>query len=168
MTNGTVRWMAAFVASLAWASSLYAVAPEIKDSAGFFKPEAVAKANKEIREIARSYDRDLLVETFPGIPGGQSERVKGMSVSEREKFFASWASDRTDAAVVNGIYILICKEPAHLHVLVTPKGRDVFDHEAQSKLRGILLKDFRENKYDQGLQEAIQFVRDHLANKKPN
>jgi len=154
--------------TLACAGPVYAVAPEIRDLAGFFKPETIAKANKEIREIARSYDRDLLIETFPRIPDSQKERVKGMSVPEREKFFANWATDRADAAVVNGIYVLICKDPAHLHVLVTQKGRDVFDHEAQAKLRGILLKDFREKKYDQGLQEAIQFVRDRLANKRPN
>jgi uncharacterized membrane protein YgcG len=141
------------------------VAPEIKDSAGFFKPEAVGKANKDIREIARSYDRDVLIETFPAIPGGDSQRVKGLSVPEREKFFANWASDRADAAVVNGIYILVCKEPAHLQVVVTEKSRDVFDREAKSKLRGILLKNFREKHYDQGLQDAIQFIRDKLAKK---
>jgi hypothetical protein len=165
MTDGRVRWRAAITAALACASSSYAVAPEVKDLAGFFKPEAVAKANKEIREIARSYDRDLLVETFPVIPGDQSVRVKGMPVTEREKFFANWAEDRAEAAVVNGIYVLICKEPAHLQVLVTQKGRQVFDREAQGRLRTILLKNFREKKYDQGLQEAIQFVRDRLANK---
>jgi TPM domain len=154
---------AAILAALACASAVCAVAPEIKDAAKFFSPEAVAKADKEIREIARKYDRDLLVETFPAVPGGQTDRVKSLSVPEREKFFANWAADRAEEAVVNGIYILVCKEPAHLQVIVTEKASGAFNRDAKSQLTKMLLKDFREKHFDEGLQAAVAFVRDRLA-----
>src|SRR5690349_17680222 len=98
--------------ALVCANPAIAVAPEIKDGAKFFSPEATRKANKEIREIAKNYDRDLLIETYPTIPGDQAERVKGMSREDRSQFFRNWAQDRAEAAVVHGVYILICREPA--------------------------------------------------------
>jgi uncharacterized membrane protein YgcG len=142
---------------------LWAVAPEIKDDGKFFSAEAVKKANKQIREIARKYERDLLIETFPTVPGGQAERVKAMAPEERDKFFLNWASDRAEAAVVHGVYILVCKEPAHLEVVITKKAKTVFDKEAFQKLRDLLLKHFREKHYDEGLQAAVDFVQEKLA-----
>src|SRR5438132_11429576 len=85
-----------------------AVAPEIRDGGKFFSGEAIKKANKEIHEIAKKYDRDLLIETFATIPGEQAERVKNMSHEERAKFFRNWAMDRAEAAVVHGVDILVC------------------------------------------------------------
>jgi uncharacterized membrane protein YgcG len=157
------RSAAAMVMALACTLPVCAVAPEIKDAAKFFSPEAVAKADKEIREIARKYDRDLLIETFSGVPGGQTERVKALSAPEREKFFANWAADRAEEAVVNGVYILVCKEPAHLQVVVTEKAAGVFNREAKGQLTRTLLKDFREKHFNEGLQAAVAFVRDRLA-----
>jgi uncharacterized membrane protein YgcG len=142
---------------------VWAVAPEIKDSAKFFSPDAVAKANKDIHDIARKYQRDLLVETFITVPGDQAARVKGLSVEEREKFFANWAADRADSAVVNGVYILVSREPAHLEVFISENARGVFDRQASGKLKTLLLKSFREKHFDEGLHAAVEFVRDRLA-----
>jgi hypothetical protein len=49
-----------------------AVAAEIKDAGKFFSPDAVKKANDDIREIARKYDRDLLIETYSTVPDNQA------------------------------------------------------------------------------------------------
>src|SRR5438045_122573 len=77
--------------ALVFAGRTIAVAPEIRDGGKFFSGEAIKKANKEIHEIAKKYDRDLLIETFATIPGEQAERVKNMSHEERAKFFRNWA-----------------------------------------------------------------------------
>ena len=140
-----------------------AVAPEVKDEAKFFSPEAVKKANKEIREIARKCGKDLLIETFAAVPGEQTERVKDMSSEERAKFFHNWAVDRTEATVVNGIYIMICKEPAHLEIVITPNTRSVFNKQAYERLRETLVKNLREKKFDDCLEKAVEQVRDKLA-----
>ena len=149
--------------ALAVAAPVRAVAPEIKDEAKFFTPDAIKKANKEIRDLARKYDKDLLIETFPTVPGDHAERVKNMTGEERGKFFYNWANDRAEAAVVNGIYILICKEPARLEIIITRKARSTFDKEAFAKLRELLLRQFRDKHYDAGLSQAVDFVRERWA-----
>jgi uncharacterized membrane protein YgcG len=140
-----------------------AVAPEIRDGGKFFSADAIKKANKEIREIAKKYDRDLLVETVATIPGDQAERVKAMPREERAKFFRNWATDRADLAVVHGVYILICKEPGFVEIIITERGRQAFDNQSFAKLRDLLLQAFRDKRYDEGLQNAVDFVRDRFA-----
>ena len=149
--------------ALVFAGPTIAVAPEIRDGGKFFSAEASKKANKEIREIAKKYDRDLLIETFATIPGDQAERVKGMSHEERAKFFRNWATDRAESAVVHGVYILVCREPAFLEIIITAKGRQAFDSQSFEKLRTLLLTAFREKRYDEGLQNAVDFVRERFA-----
>ena len=103
------------------AGSAFAVAPVIKDEAKLFTPDAVKKANKEIREIARKYERDLLIESLSGLPSDQAERVKSMSAAERGNFLRNWASDRAESAVVQGVYILILKDQPHLVFRARPR-----------------------------------------------
>src|SRR5207253_2342869 len=134
------------------ASRALAVAPEIKDGGKFFSEEAIHKADKQIREIARKYDRDLLIETVATIPGEQAERVKALPKADRAKFFRNWASDRAEVAVVHGVYILVCREPAFLEIIITPRGRAALDNKATEELRDLLVQAFRDKHYDEGLQ----------------
>jgi hypothetical protein len=97
------------------------------------------------------------------VPGDQAARVKGMAAEERARFFRNWATDRADAAVVHGVYILICKEPAHLEIVITRRAQPTFDREAFAKLRDLLVRNFREKRYDEGLLGAVDFVRDRWA-----
>jgi hypothetical protein len=143
----------------------FAVAPEIKDSAKLFTPDAIKKANTEIRDLARKYDRDLLVETLAGVPGAEAERVSKMSAEERAKFLRNWAVDRADAAVVNGVYILILKDPPHLEIVITTKARSSFDREAFTKLRELLIRQLRGKHYDDALLQGVEMVRDRFAAK---
>lgn len=143
-----------------------AVAPVVKDEGKFFSPETVQKANEEIRDIARQSGRDLLVETYASAPGAQLDKVKDMSREEKVQFFRSWAARRTDAAVVNGVYILVCRNPAYYYVAVTPSARQAFDGAATRKLRQLLDKDFRDKRFDDALLETTKFVREQLGGTK--
>jgi uncharacterized protein len=149
--------------ALAGAGRAGAVAPEIKDDGKFFSAEAIKKANDRIRELARKYGRDLLIETYPAVPAGQAEKVKGMSRDERTRFFQAWAQERAEAAVVNGVYMLVCREPGHIQVEISPKARAVFDNQARDRLIQLLIADFREKHFDDGLLAAVKFVGDRLA-----
>jgi uncharacterized membrane protein YgcG len=153
---GVALWM--FVADRA-----AAVAPVIKDDAKYFSPEAIKKANEQIREIARKQGLDLLIETFESVPADQLEKVKGMSVKERADFFHQWARQRTEAEVVNGVYILICRNPPYLFVDVTTKARAAFGSDAISKLRSLLAQDFEQKHFDEGLEAGVKFVEETLA-----
>jgi uncharacterized membrane protein YgcG len=153
------------IVHMAFIASARAVAPEVKDEAKFFSADAIKKANKEIHEIARKYNKDFLVETFNAVPGDQAARVKAMSAAEREKFFGNWASDRADAAVVNGVYLMVCKDPAHLEVSIAGNGGEALDGALKKKLRDQLLGAFRNKKFDEGLLEAVATVHERLEKK---
>jgi uncharacterized membrane protein YgcG len=157
-------FLALFLA-LTFIFSALAVAPEIKDDAKFFSADAVKKANKEIHDIARKFSKDFLVETFNTVPGDQATRVKAMTNMEREQFFGNWASDRAEAAVVNGVYLMVCKDPAHFHILVAGNGNEALDEAFQKKLRSQLRAAFRSKKFDEGLLEAVATVRERLEKK---
>src|SRR5262249_39045409 len=121
------RWgvvLVALAALLAVTAGAGAVAPEVKDTGKFFSEDAIKKANDQIREIARKYDRDLLVETYESVPSGDVDKVKNMSKDEVNTYFRKWAEDRAQARVVNGAYVLICKEPKYLYVEITPKAKN--------------------------------------------
>jgi uncharacterized membrane protein YgcG len=140
-----------------------AVAPQIKDEAKFFSADAVKKADKQIRDIERKYGKDLLIETLPAVPGDQAAKVKAMATEEREKFFHNWAADRAEAAVVNGVYVLVVKEPPHLEIEITAKARSIFPKEEFDRLRSLLLGKFRNKQFDEGLLEAVRFVDERFA-----
>ena len=77
---------------------------------------------------------------------------------------ALWSvNDRADVAVVRGVYILVCREPAFLEITFTERGRQAFDKESYAKLRDVLLKAFHEKRYDEGLQSAVEIVRERFA-----
>jgi hypothetical protein len=162
------RGLLVVVLSLAATSRILAVAPEIKDEAKFFSAEAVKKANKAIRDIARKYDRDLLIETVASPPGEEAQRVKALPHDEQSKYMRNWATDRAEAAVVNGVYVFVCKEPARIEIVITSKAKASFDKQVFEKLRDGLLKGFREKKFDEALEKTVSTVRDAFEQSKAN
>jgi hypothetical protein len=158
-----VRIGVTLLAGLFLAGRSAAVAPEIKDEAKFFSPEAIKDANKQIRDIARKYEKDLFIETVAAVPSAEIDKVKAMAPAERRKFFANWATDRAEAAVVNGIYVFVCKDPTFVQVVVTPKAQRDFNAAARDKLGELLVKEFHDKHFDQGLKEAVRFVAEKLA-----
>ena len=176
MSIGT-RWMlvaAAMAASLlASGSASAALTAEIRDEAGFFSPEAIQRANAEIKEIKREFKRDLLIETYRGIPADKQEEFKKIDRNDRKarnQFFENWALSRAKAVDVNGIYIQICKDPGHIQVDVgNQTQKKDFTLKNRDQLRELLVRRFQEASklkdeaekkkvYDKALLEAVSFV----------
>lgn len=145
------------------ASSAAAVAPEIKDDAKFFSAETVKKANEQIKDIARKHGFDLLVETFDTVPGDQAAKVKALEPDERTKFFQNWAKDRINHHVVNGVYVLICRQPPHIRVEVTDKATARFGSAFGPELGKVLVGEFSKKQFDDGLLKAVKQLQDKLA-----
>lgn len=139
----------------------------IRDEGKFFSPETVQKANQEIARIAHRYGRDILIETFQSVPADDADRVKGMNSEQRLNYFRTWARKRATAEGVNGIVILICRNPSTLYVNVTQSAKGVITQTEEKQLQGALLTKFREKKYDDGLTEAIRLLRDVFGEQKP-
>jgi uncharacterized membrane protein YgcG len=150
---------------LSAAGQLGAVAPEIKDDGHFFSEAAIKKANQQIHDIARDFGRDLLIETFASVPKEQVDQLK--TREERSKFFHKWALERMQTTAVNGVYVLACKEPAHLQVEITPGADQVFDRAARDKLVQALLTEFKAKRFDAGLEAAVNLVRQQFSTNSP-
>jgi uncharacterized membrane protein YgcG len=146
---------------------VWAVAPQIKDEGHFFSEAAIKKANQQIHDIARASGRDLLIETYASAPGEPVDKLKSMSSEDRKKFFHNWALERIQATAVNGVYVLVCKEPPHVQVEITTGADVVFDRSARDKLLQALLTEFKAQRFDAGLEAAVNVVRQQLATSSP-
>jgi hypothetical protein len=143
-----------------------AVAPEIRDHGKFFSAEAIKKADERIAEISRKYDRDLLIETFASVPEGDVDKVKAMDAKERSQYFVAWAKDRAHKRAVNGVYVLVCKEPRYLQVGVDEREPHKFPQGTRAAVEEAVKKEFKEGRFDAGLDEAIKVVEERLAKSK--
>ena len=64
--------------------------------------------------------------------------------------------------------VLICKDPTHLQIEVGKQTqKKAFTLQDRSKLRDLLLARFKAKEYDQGLLDAVKFVRDRVAGNLP-
>jgi uncharacterized membrane protein YgcG len=135
-------------------------AAQVKDHAGLFQGQAVQQADQAIREIQQKYHKDLVVETFASIPDkAKGEEVKGLSPEARNPFFETWAKERARELKVDGIYLLICKEPLALEAISGWEGHDqVLRVDPWKPLVQHVLPGFREQKYDELLLETVRFV----------
>jgi hypothetical protein len=69
----------------------------VNDEAGLFSKGAIRDANREIADIKNTYKKDLLIET----------REKGPPQDEYE----AWAKEQAKRYRVEGVFIVITKEP---------------------------------------------------------
>ncbi len=161
-----VRWFwLPLVLATAMTARAWAVVPEVKDGAGFFTPGALTKANAQITEIQKKFRKDLLIETFPGVPADKAEAFGKLDKQGRSRFFQDWAIERARGERVEGIYVLITKQPGHVQVEVGKnEQKRGFRVPADSdRLSKILLQNFQKKEYDSGLLEAVQFVEQKLG-----
>src|SRR2546421_689246 len=98
----------------------------------------------------------MLVEVFAEVP---AELRSQYSPDKKDQFFAQWVDRRMQEVKANGVYVLICRNPSHLHVNA---GNDTkqraFTQQNIEQLRNILLSRLQNKQYDQGLTEAVNYV----------
>ena len=80
----------------------------VRDNAHFFSSDAIGEAENAIQQIYQAHQRDLLIETLPSIPSDQQEEFQRLG---KDAFFRQWADNRALQAGVQGVYVLITKNP---------------------------------------------------------
>jgi uncharacterized membrane protein YgcG len=146
-------------------SPALALDPGVKDAGQFFSADTVTKADAQIQEIKKEHGKDLMLETFASIP---EERKSAWEAAKddkdaRTKFFSGWLDDRAHALGVDGVYVLIVKDPGHLEVKAGVKTRQqAFTQANQDKLRDILLDAFKAKNYDEGLLKGVEYFGETL------
>src|SRR4029077_10715640 len=83
----------------------------IQDAAGGFRQETIAPAEQQIAAIHKKFGKDLRVETYASIP---TDRADQYTPEKRNAFFATWAYQRAKAVGLDGVIVLICKDPSFL------------------------------------------------------
>src|SRR5262245_8509907 len=139
----------------------------ILDTANFFSADAIARAKHDMELIAHRFGRDLRVETYPGLPESDRASASQLTGEARTAFFREWTQRRARAEGVNGVTVLICRDPSYLYVNVAEDARTVITAAEERRIREAILSKFREKKYDEGLDAAVRLVREALAEQRP-
>src|SRR5438270_5624940 len=90
----------------------------IHDNAGFFSEATKSEATRNIDQIERRFRKDLVIETFKEIPPEFKMADDAQDKTALNRVYAKWALQQARNLRVNGVYILMTKEPAHLYVEV--------------------------------------------------
>src|SRR5262245_58821633 len=113
-----------------------APAPAVKDKAGLFSPKAVEQAAEHIDAVQQKYGLALTIETLPALPKEEAktpppERSRWAATLARFKAprrsreaVADEARTRAEASGREGVFVLICKDPRHVSVVLWPEERE--------------------------------------------
>ena len=141
------------------------LAASIRDDAKLFTAEGVKKAEQKIDEFKKAHKAELFVETFA--------KAEKMDLAKKDgktdpKYFQKWAADRYKELKVDGVYVLVCKEPTFVQVatgkMMDKKG---FDGKKRDELVKLMTEQFKKKEFDAGLLAVVAEVGDTLKGKAP-
>jgi hypothetical protein len=148
---GAVTVLIAMLAMGATASA------DVHDNAKIFSADAVAKAEKDMKEVEHKHNKQIAVDTFAEVPEDEKANLANMPA---DKFFERWVSRLGKEQKVNGVIVLICMKPPHVIAkadrVTTQRGDYTTDDEnALGKRLAVPLK---EKEYDQALSQAVSDI----------
>ena len=133
-----------------------AASAQVRDDARFFNAQTVARANDTIDRVRQQYRKTVVVETYDAVPGNLQGNLQQLG---RDRFYAQWADDRMRSMNLDGLLILITKNPGRIQVGLGKATPDrTFTVADREQVRKILADNFRSQQYDAGLQQAMDFV----------
>jgi uncharacterized membrane protein YgcG len=152
----------ALLLSPAFSSAARAVEPKVRDNAKFFSDDAWKKALARIEQIHEKFGKDLAIDTLPIIPEPQQTPYANVKddPEKRVAFFDDWARQRERELNVDGVYVMIIKQPPHLQVVFAKNTQreGMFTQANADQLRDILVGEFKEQRYDDALGKAVDYV----------
>ena len=132
---------------------------EIRDNAAFFSDTAKTEASRQIAEIGARFKREVVIETFQSVPDDLKQGVNLQDRAAQNRLFEQWALRQARQLRVNGVYILISKEPAHLQVLVgNETQKSLFQLSDRDALVSAMRAKLRDRKNDAALLEGIGLI----------
>src|SRR6478672_2844564 len=107
--------LAALIAVAMTAMATTAVRAQVQDEAGFFSADAVSRANQTIDRIKRDQGKDVRIETYPSIPSNLQSDFQRLG---KDQFFEQWAQQRGQQLWLDGMLVLINREPPRIQIQV--------------------------------------------------
>jgi uncharacterized protein len=154
-----LRLLAALVALLLCTASVRAGLGSIQDNGAFFSEPARAEALRIIGDVERNLKKDIVIETFKEMPGSVKNDANLADKAEANRVFEQWAGKQAREQHVNGIYILLVKQPAHLQVVVGNQTlKQAFTAGDRETLVSTMLAKLRAKQNDAALLEGVKFA----------
>jgi len=134
---------------------------QLYDNARMFTAETSDRANEILSRIKKDYDKDVVVETFASIPDSLRSQFEHQ---DRREFFENWLRSRAQHYGVNGIFVLICREPGRLELEPGLQTRQkAFTLKDRDDAVKLMAADFRDNKFDAGLIAGLELIDKRLS-----
>lgn len=130
---------------------------ESKDDGKFFGEAAWKRVAPAAEKLLKEKGLDFVVETVEA-PKGDADKLAALKPAEREKFFKGLADERVKELKLKGVYVFVSKKPATLYVEV-PEAAGL-PKDFGPKLKGALIASFKDAKYDEGLNKALDMTLD--------
>jgi hypothetical protein len=131
----------------------------VVDSGEFFSEKAESDAARVIAETARTLHRDIAVETFHEIPANLKARLNSQDKAGRDQFFEDWALKQAKRKGVNGVFLLLVREPTHFHaVMGSETQKHAFTPEDCDALLKRTLPKLQKQRYDELLRDSVHFI----------
>lgn len=158
MSEQTMRWsarhgMAALVALAMFAGGPVVRAAGVNDDANLFGDAAIKTADATIQELQEHYNVPVTVEVYKEIPADQKGQY---SPDKKDEFFNTWTAQRFAASGSQGVFVLICRDPATIKVVSGGQAATAMGGDHSGELREILRRNFHAKKYDEGLTEMLR------------
>jgi hypothetical protein len=159
LVKGIVRTAVVVLGILGPYTSAVGGVPGPKDAGGFFGSETLKTAAARVTELETQLNLPVLIETFPAIPAELRQNLDLLDVPVREKLFAEWAQDRLKRAGVDGVGLLLCKDPPRLQVALGEKARaKLFTPANRRTLVTMFSNAHREKRADEGLIALLRMI----------
>ena len=131
----------------------------VLDNGAFFSEQAKSDAAKVIGEMERTLHKDLAIETFKEIPADLKAGVNMQDKTALSHLYEQWALKQAKQKGVNGVYLLLVKEPSHLHAVVgNETQRQAFTLKDRDALLNLMLAKLRVHQNDEALRDGVNFV----------
>jgi hypothetical protein len=130
----------------------------IRDDAGLFHADAIARAERRIADIRRTFDRNLFVRTIASVSSNSPRWFPYLRTPQVNRMLEENARRFADEAGLPGIYVVICNRPRDVRVLVRPNDDTAFTRHDAEALRRNLARSLHENGMDGGLIAGVYQV----------
>ena len=112
-----------------------------------------------IADAERTLHKDIAIETFREIPADLKAGVNVEDKTALKLFFQQWAARQAKDKRVNGVYLLLVKEPAHLQAVVgNDTQRLAFTLKDRDSLVPMMLGKLRVHQNDEALRDGVNFI----------
>jgi uncharacterized membrane protein YgcG len=132
------------------------VSAAVTDNGHFFAPSDVVLANQMITRMKATTGKTVVVQTYDTIPPAV---VKQYPHAGLHQLFYRWAGTIGRSQHVNGIVIIICRQPGYL-IIRSGKAtlKSVFTQADQKGASQLMLDLFRSGQYQSGLLSGLRYI----------